>query len=145
MLLRIVKNEQLRFTHFYLFISERQSCWRKSQRYIFFGAQNGFWGGTKGMVALIFRRRRRNADVADRSDSQPECRPTYPECVAFLHKPMRVREIVVLVRLSHSHGFAQKRNAFRICGTAPSVSTLWLVQWLGGNFLNLNTIARFYF
>ena len=36
----------------------------------------------------------------------------YPECVAFLRKTMRVRETVVLVRLSHSHGFAQKRNAF---------------------------------
>ena len=47
------------------------------------------------------------------------CRPMYPECVAFLRNPMRVREIVVLVRLSHSHGFAQKRNAFRIHGTAP--------------------------
>ena len=44
----------------------------------------------------------------------------YPERVAFLRKPMRVREIVVLVRLSHSHGFVQKRNAFRIDGTAPS-------------------------
>ena len=44
------------------------------------------------------------------------CSPMYPECVAFLHKTMRVREIVVLVRLSHSHGFAQKRNAFRIHG-----------------------------
>ena len=31
-----------------------------------------------------------------------------------LRKTMRVRKIVVLVRLSHSHGFAQKRNAFRI-------------------------------
>ena len=48
----------------------------------------------------------------------------YPECVAFLRKTMRVREIVVLVRLSHSHGFAQKRNAFRIHGTASSVSRL---------------------
>ena len=31
----------------------------------------------------------------------------YPECVAFLRKTMRVREIVVLVRLSHSYGFAR--------------------------------------
>ena len=46
-------------------------------------------------------------------------RPMYPECVAFLRKTMRVREIVILVHLSHSHGFAQKRNAFRIHGTAP--------------------------
>ena len=55
------------------------------------------------------------------------CRPMYPECVAFLRKAMRVREIVVLVRLSHSHGFAQKRNAFRIHwthGTAPKVTQL---------------------
>ena len=44
----------------------------------------------------------------------------YPECVAFLRKTIRVREIVILVHLSHSHGFAQKRNAFRIHGTAPS-------------------------
>ena len=43
----------------------------------------------------------------------------YPECFAFLPETMRVREIVILVRLSHSHGFAQKRNAFRIHGTAP--------------------------
>ena len=43
----------------------------------------------------------------------------YPECVAFLRKTIRVREIVILVHLSHSHGFAQKRNAFRIHGTAP--------------------------
>ena len=42
----------------------------------------------------------------------------YPQCVAFLRKNMRVREIVILVHLSHSHGFAQKRNAFRIHGTA---------------------------
>ena len=53
-------------------------------------------------------------------DSDWGCRPMYPECVAFLRKTMRVREIVVLVRLSHSHGFAQKRNAIRIYGTAPS-------------------------
>ena len=43
----------------------------------------------------------------------------YPECVAFLRKTMRVREIVILVHLSHSHGFSQKRNAFRIHRTAP--------------------------
>ena len=42
-----------------------------------------------------------------------------PECDAFLRKTIGVREIVVLVRFSHSHGFAQKRNAFRIHGTAP--------------------------
>ena len=51
------------------------------------------------------------------------CRPMYPECVAFLHKTMRVREIVILVHLSHSHGFAQKRNAFRIQETAPWVAS----------------------
>ena len=51
----------------------------------------------------------------------------YPECVEFLRKTIRVREIVILVRLSHSHGFAQKRNAFRIHGTAP----------LGGHYLKL--------
>ena len=45
--------------------------------------------------------------------------PMYPECVAFLRKTMRVKEIVILVHLSHSHGFAQKRNAFRIYGTVP--------------------------
>ena len=33
------------------------------------------------------------------------CDPMYPECVAFLRKTMRVREIVALVRLSHSHGY----------------------------------------
>ena len=43
----------------------------------------------------------------------------YPECVAFLRKTMRVREIVILVHLSQSYGFAQKRKAFRIHGTAP--------------------------
>ena len=43
----------------------------------------------------------------------------HPEFVAFLRKTMRVRKIVVLVHLSHSHGFAKKRNAFRIHGTAP--------------------------
>ena len=32
------------------------------------------------------------------------------ECVAFLRKTMRVREILVLVRLSHSHDFAQKHK-----------------------------------
>ena len=32
---------------------------------------------------------------------------------------MRVKEIVI-VHLSHSHGFAQKRNAFRIHGMAPN-------------------------
>ena len=37
----------------------------------------------------------------------------------FLRKTMRVREIVILVHFSHSHSFAQKRNAFRIHGTAP--------------------------
>ena len=47
------------------------------------------------------------------------CRPMYPECVAFLRKTMRVREIVILMHLSHSHSFAQKRNAFRIHGMAP--------------------------
>ena len=43
----------------------------------------------------------------------------YPECVAFLRKTMKVREIVILVHLSHSHGFAQKRNVFRVHGMAP--------------------------
>ena len=43
----------------------------------------------------------------------------YPECVAFLRKTMRVKDIVIVVHLSHSHGFAQKRNAFRIQGMAP--------------------------
>ena len=74
----------------------------------------------------------------------------YTEFVAFLRKTMRVREIVVLVRLSHSHGFAQKRNAFLLHGTAPSVSialgplsfvyeltkevrTLYLTQLLSAN------------
>ena len=47
------------------------------------------------------------------------CHPMYPKCVGFLRKTLRVREIVTLVHLSHSHGFAQKRNAFRIHGTAP--------------------------
>ena len=48
-------------------------------------------------------------------------RPMYPECVTFLRKTMRVREIVTgnIMHLSHSHGFAQKRNAFRIHETAP--------------------------
>ena len=36
----------------------------------------------------------------------------YPECVAFLRKTMRVREIVILVNLYHSHGFVQKGNKF---------------------------------
>ena len=49
------------------------------------------------------------------------CRPTYRECVAFLRKTIRVRELVVLVRLSHSHGFAQKHKAFQIHGTALSL------------------------
>ena len=39
----------------------------------------------------------------------------YAECFAFLLKTMRVRKIVVLVCLFHSHGLAQKRNAFQIC------------------------------
>ena len=49
------------------------------------------------------------------------CRPMYPECVTFLRKTMRVREIVTgnIMHLSHSHGFAQKRNAFRTHETAP--------------------------
>ena len=46
----------------------------------------------------------------------------YPVCVAFLRKIIRVREIVIFVHLSHSHGFAQKRNAFRIHGMAPVTS-----------------------
>ena len=32
---------------------------------------------------------------------------------------MRVREIIVLVRLSHSHGIAQKRNASGYMGRHP--------------------------
>ena len=49
------------------------------------------------------------------------CRPMYPESgsIAFLRKTMRVREIVIVVHLSYSHGFAQRRNAFRIHGMAP--------------------------
>ena len=43
----------------------------------------------------------------------------YPECAAFLRKNMRVREIVILAHLSHSHGFAQKRNAFGYMGGHP--------------------------
>ena len=50
---------------------------------------------------------------------QSGCRPMYPECVAFLRKTMRVREIALL-HLSHCHGFAQKRNAFRTHGRPPS-------------------------
>ena len=36
----------------------------------------------------------------------------YPECVAFLRETMRVREMHYYYYLSHSHGFAQKRNAW---------------------------------
>ena len=45
----------------------------------------------------------------------------YPECVAFLRKTMRVREIV-LMHLSHSHGFAQKRNASGYMGRHPNMA-----------------------
>ena len=42
------------------------------------------------------------------------CHPMYPECVAFLRKNMRVREIVVLVRVTPSLSLSGWRpmNAF---------------------------------
>ena len=47
-----------------------------------------------------------------------------PGCVAFLRKTMRVREKVVLVCLSHSDGFAQKRNASGYMGRLPAKPTV---------------------
>ena len=56
------------------------------------------------------------------------CRPMYPEFYAFLRKTMKVREIVLLVRLSYFHGFAQKRNAFLIHRTAPLKCTYNIIK-----------------
>ena len=71
-----------------------------------------------GPLSMGFRWKLRVGKQWD-SDASFGCRPMYPECVAFLRKTMRVREIVKLAHLSHSDGFAQKRNTFRIHGTTP--------------------------